>query len=128
MSTILLVEPDMLLAQTYMRSLALAGHIVHVARSAQAAVDALDEYGADLILLEIQLPAHNGVEFLHELRSYAEWQEIPVVVNSYMALSHLSHVREALRRDLGVAAILYKPQLSLDELTTCVRRYAGVPA
>jgi len=69
---------------------------------AQAAVHAADERQPDVVVIELQLPAHNGVEFLHEFRSYPEWQWIPVVVNTVLHPARVQATRQILQDELGV--------------------------
>jgi DNA-binding response OmpR family regulator len=112
---VLLVEPDRVLAQTARAALSEAGHSVSVVSSGQRAVDALDSDGYDLVVLEPQLGLHNGIELLYELRSYAEWRELPVVLwtlNKQLSLP----VYEKPLRQLGISKVLYKPTDSLATL------------
>jgi chemosensory pili system protein ChpA (sensor histidine kinase/response regulator) len=120
MAFVLLVEPDIPLAKTYQTALQVAGHEAVTAVTAQAAINQVDQRTPDIIILELQLPAHDGIEFLHELRSYPEWQTIPVVLNTYTAPSQLAAVRRVLSEDLGVRAMHYKPQTSLQLLLRSV--------
>lgn len=118
---ILLLEPNTLLAETYSRALVHAGFTVAVAAGAQSAIDAADTRRPDVVVAELQLPAHSGVEFLHEFRSYPEWQQVPVIVHSVLPPVQTAPVAESLRRDLGVRTILYKPRTSLQQLLRAVR-------
>jgi CheY-like chemotaxis protein len=52
------------------------------ALSGQEAIDILDETKADLIVLDMFLPGGNGLQFLHELKSYDDTSNIPVIVCS----------------------------------------------
>jgi DNA-binding response OmpR family regulator len=98
--------------------------VVH-ARSAQAAVHEADQQMPDLVVLELQLPRHNGVEFLYEFRSYAEWQHIPVLVHTFVPPHELAQA-SILTRELGVVRTLYKPETTLAQLCAAVRKI--VPA
>jgi DNA-binding response OmpR family regulator len=120
MGHILLVEPDVVLGQTYQRALELAGHTVASAPSAQVAVDQADQRLPDVIVLELQLPAHSGVEFLYELRSYPEWQTVPVIINSHIPPQELEPLQAVLQTELGVCAMHYKPRTSLQLLLRSV--------
>ena len=121
---IVLLEPNTLLAQTYTTMLAAAGHTVAHAFTEQSAINAADTHTPDIVILELQLAAHSGVEFLHEFRSYPEWQDVPVVVQSNLAPAKLAAAEDGLRRDLGVRAILYKPRTTLQQLLRAVREFA----
>jgi DNA-binding response OmpR family regulator len=120
---ILLIEPDRLAAITLADMFKRAGHEVQHAISAQMAVQSADEATPDVVVLEMQLPRHNGVEFLYEFRSYSEWQHIPVIVHSFVPMSELA-ITVAMRSQLGIARIFYKPATSLTGLCTAVEQVA----
>lgn len=117
MAQILLVEPDTVLAKTYAAALVQAGHHVLRAQDAQSAVNATDSVLPDCIVLEIRLPQHNGIEFLYELRSHADWQAIPVIVQSQLPFEQTG-LNEPTMQELGIAGYCYKPETSLT--TLCV--------
>ncbi len=123
MSYVLLLEPNTLLAQTYTQLLVHAGLQVTHVTSAQEAINAADTRTPSLVVLELQLPGHSGIEFLQEFRSYNEWLGVPAVVNTLITPSRMAALQEPLHRDLGVRAVLYKPQASLSELLQTVREY-----
>jgi DNA-binding response OmpR family regulator len=125
MVDVLLVEPDKLLASTYRRALVHAGYTVTHVTSGQDAVDTADAVTPKLILLELQLPAHNGLEFLYELRSYREWQTIPVIVNTLIPPDELGWAIESLKRELGVKAWHYKPQTDIQALLRSIALQSG---
>jgi DNA-binding response OmpR family regulator len=116
-----MLEPDAVLARTYRLALEHEGHSVRRTVSAQDAVFLVDEKLPDVILVEIQLVAHSGIEFLYELRSYAEWQHLPVLIHSSIPPSEFEDSIELLRNRLNVAAYLYKPQTTLQSLLRAVR-------
>lgn len=126
MAHILLIEPNTVLARSYRQALEHAGHEVKHVLSAQTAIDAADTRMPDVVILELQLPKHNGVEFLHEFRSYAEWQRVPVVVNTLLPPASIGEGRRVLTQELGVREVLYKPKASLQELMDAVRDHAIV--
>lgn len=119
MAQILLVEPDAILAKTYAAALARSGHHVLRAQDAQSAVNATDSVRPDCVILEVQLPLHNGVEFLYELRSHADWQTIPVIIQSQLSLDRIG-LDEAMMAELGVTGFCYKPETSLTTLRLMV--------
>lgn len=128
MAHILLIEPDRLLAETYRQCLETAGHTVVPCASAQAAVLAADQQKPDVIVLEIQLIEHSGIEFLYEFRSYPDWQNIPVVVHTHVPPVEFANNGLLLREELGVAAYLYKPVTSLKKLQRTISEQLPVKA
>lgn len=121
MAHILLIEPDSILARTYKAILEHAGHSVTWHVHPQHAINSMDEKQADAVVLELQLPKHNGVEFLHEFRSYPEWANIPVILHTMLHTSHPA-VHQSLWQNFGIASHLYKPQSSLADLVRTVNR------
>lgn len=125
MARVLLIEPNRVLARIYSKALEHQGHIIACARSAQQAIDAADEMRPDMVILELQMALHNGIEFLHEFRSYTEWQKVPVVVHTAFTPNALASVEVALKQDFGVKQCLYKPQTSLRQLAAVVHEVTG---
>lgn len=128
MADILLLEPDSLLATAYCQAFEHEGHSVRLTVGAQDAVFQIDERVPDVIVAELQLVAHSGIEFLYELRSYAEWQATPVIIHSAIPPAEFSDSAMLLRHRLGVVAYLYKPHTTLRTLLRAVREHgAGAP-
>lgn len=118
-SRVLLIEDDLFLLELYRQALTLAGFVVQAAQDAQTGLDLLDEYGADVLVLDLLLPAHGGIEALHELQSHSDWQAIPVVV-----LSSIPHKRfmKSDMAQLGVKHYLYKPDTTPADLVDTLSR------
>lgn len=111
MARILLVETDRLLAQYYQKMLTEStDHRIFWARSAQAAINILDKKKIDLVISEMVLDRHNGVELLHELRSYEDWIKVPIIFISSIEESRIP-IRRALWNDYGIKEFLLKSQL-----------------
>lgn len=119
MARVLLIEPDRLLAKSYIGALHAAGHQVTACLTGQAGIQAADQQTPDLVVLELQLKGHNGVEFLYELRSYPEWQSVPVIVQTLVPQKSLDKI-ETLPL-LGIDRYLYKPTASLEDLVEVVQ-------
>ena len=128
MANILLIEPDRVLAETFVRTLLSAGHEVIPCASAQAGIIASDKIKPDIVILELQLIEHSGIEFLYEFRSYSEWQNIPVLVHTIVPSGEFAASRQLLSDELGVTAYLYKPTTSLKKMLSHVNQLAPSPA
>lgn len=126
MADILMLEPDAILADTYQRAFEHDGHTVRRSVSAQDAVYQVDERQPDVIIVEMQLVAHSGIEFLYELRSYPEWQHIPVLIHSIIPPTEFQASRQLLSGILGVRNYLYKPQTSLPKLLSAIKQTVTV--
>ncbi len=121
MAIVLVVEPDQILGETYRAALSKSGHEVLLQHQAQSGIFAVDQKKPDIILLELQLPGHGGIEFLHELRSYIEWQAIPVILHTMISAARL---KPQLPRflELGIIEYLYKPATNLQQLARAINR------
>ncbi len=116
---VLLIEPDKILASTYQLALSQSGHKVIHCFGAQSAIHAIDNNNPDVIVLEPQLVNHSGIEFLYELRSYADLQNITVIIHSFIPSQTFIGQIDILN-GLGVFEYLYKPLTSLERLVTAV--------
>jgi DNA-binding response OmpR family regulator len=125
---VLLVEPDRMLADIYLEALADSGFDVMYAPNAQGGIIVADAVKPDLIILELQLVEHSGIEFLYELRSYGDWQHIPVIINSIVPPAEFNGSHNLLKKELGVTNYLYKPDSSLKELVSLVKQVDLNPA
>ena len=86
-----------------------------VATTAQEAILAVDNAKPKLIILELAMAEHNGLEFLYELRSHADLLHVPVIIYSHIAAEELGLSKSQQSR-LGIAAHFYKPRTNLKTL------------
>lgn len=112
---VLLIEPDYLLSIIYKEHLEKFNYKVRVCSAVQDAINKIDAHKPDIIILELQLSGHNGYEFLYELRSYSEWQDIPILIHSMVSEEALG-MNTNIKSELGIVDYLYKPGTSLDKL------------
>ena len=82
MAQVLLIEPDMLLAQNIIEYLGGLGHDIVWQVDAQSAISSADDISPDVVIVELQLASHSGVEFIYEFRSYGDWANVPIIVLS----------------------------------------------
>ena len=120
---VLIVEPDTVLAKQYKKAFDAAGVDATVRNDAQTAVVAIDDVKPDVIVLEIQLAGHSGVEFLHEFRSYEDWANIPVVIHSSVP-EYAVGADAKVWKQLGVIRYFYKPKTTLQQLVGAVKSTA----
>ncbi len=126
MTNILFIEPDRILAETYYQALTHYGYDVIVTPSAQTAIMIADQFKPDLIVLELQLIEHSGIEFLYELRSYVDWQKLPVIIQTQVPPGEFANNWRLLKQELGIADYLYKPNTSLHQLINAIRDHVPV--
>lgn len=108
-----------MLRETYKRAFEQKGYSVSVSSNAQQAVMSCDEQRPDAVVLELQLRLHGGVEFLHELRSYPEWHDIPVILHTMVPIQSLQPYQKAMKQ-LGATIYTYKPATSIQKLLSVV--------
>jgi CheY-like chemotaxis protein len=115
MTTILIIEDELLLAECYTRWLAAESYTVYHATGAQAALDVLDEQSVHVVLLDMLLPGANGMQVLNTLQSHADLAGIPVIICSN-ALPQKHPDFSA----YGVKAVLDKSVLTREKLRIAV--------
>jgi CheY-like chemotaxis protein len=108
---ILLVEDDKLDVIDMQRTLAKMNllHKAAVVRNGEEAIEYLQKIAPyerpDIVLLDINMPKMNGIEFLSYLRKTPEWKDLKVFV---ITTSDERVDREA-TRDLGISGYIVKP-------------------
>ena len=128
MANILLIEPDRVLAETYAQAILSAGHMVAVAPGAQSGILVADQLQPDVVVVELQLVEHSGIEFLYEFRSYPDWKTLPVIIQSQVPPREFNASLALLRDELGVKEYLYKPHTKLKDLLKAINQYVAVAA
>jgi DNA-binding response OmpR family regulator len=102
-----LIDADAITGAQYTAALQRRG-TVDCFQTASAAIRALNTVIPDVVVMELALPEHNGLEFLYELRSYSDTRRTSVIVLSMIRESAIpyGYVTPA---DLGIVRHLYKP-------------------
>ncbi|MBT1704381.1 response regulator [Fulvivirgaceae bacterium PWU20] len=110
---ILLVEDDTLDVMDAKRTLDKMGilHIMHVAKNGEEALKHLERVSSengvkpDVILLDLNMPKMNGMEFLSILRKDDQWKNVKVFI---LTTSEEKEDKEAAKK-LGVSGFIVKP-------------------
>ncbi len=115
--TILIVDDDKSVADTFARMLKLEGFIVATALSAEAGLELADSVRPHAIILDMRMPITNGLQFLRLVRSRPHLIDVPVaiVTGDYF----LPDPIQAELKSLG-ASIRFKP-LWLEDLVALAR-------
>jgi two-component system, OmpR family, response regulator PrrA len=115
--TILIVDDDEGVTQTFARMLQMEGYHVRTALSAEAGLAEAREHPPDAIILDLRMPLLDGLGFLRSLRSGEAERPTPVaiVTGDYF----LDEAVSSELRDLG-ARLKYKP-LWLEDLVGLAR-------
>jgi CheY-like chemotaxis protein len=100
--TVLLVEDDPDIAEMYRCKLECDGYRVHLAMTGETALALAFQSRADLVLLDMGLPAMDGLQVLAALRADHRTSSLPVVILSNYDDPHL------IQRGLQLGAIDYR--------------------
>jgi two-component system response regulator PrrA len=115
--TILIVDDDRSVADTFARMLKMEGFEVATAINAEAGLELADHVRPHAIILDMRMPITNGLQFLRTLRGKPHLAEIPVaiVTGDYF----LSDGIQSELKSLG-ASIRFKP-LWLEDLVALAK-------
>ena len=115
--TILIVDDDEGVTQTFARMLRMEGYQVRTAMSAETGLREATEHLPDAIILDLRMPMVDGLGFLRRLRSHEAQRGTPVaiVTGDYF----LDDAVSSELRELG-AELKYKP-LWLEDLVGLAR-------
>lgn len=78
--TILIVDDDHSVADTFSRMLKLEGFAVVAALSAEAGLELADNVQPDAIILDMRMPITNGLQFLRLIRARPHLVDVPVAI------------------------------------------------
>jgi CheY-like chemotaxis protein len=119
MPKVLLIEPDRLIAANVSKALKRGGYTVNCQVDPQIALDIADKDAPDVIIVDLILAGHGGVEFLYEFRSYPDWQNVPIVVFSSLSAEELKQTLKGFEH-LNINAYHYKPTTALADLSRTI--------
>ena len=117
---VLIVEPQQDFGRLMSDSLAWENAVCDHAINAQEAIHLADQNLPDVVILELNLAGHNGLEFLYELRSHTDWKDVPVVIYSHVSPQEAG-LDKATKKRLGITDYLYKPLTSFKKLNQVAR-------
>ena len=78
--TILIVDDDLSVTDTFTRILEIEGYHVAVAHDVERGVELADNVRPDGIILDMRMPIANGLQFLRRVRAKAHLAEIPICI------------------------------------------------
>lgn len=110
MAKILVAEDDKFLASAYRVKLSKAGHEIKIASDGQEALDILNTFTPDVILLDLIMPVKDGFVVLEELKKNNDWKNIPVIVASN--LSQKEDIDKGM--SLGASDYIIKSQMPIN--------------
>jgi DNA-binding response OmpR family regulator len=116
---VVIVEPDRIIAKLLKRQFAAKNIACDIAPTPDSAMKLIDDSPPDAIITELSLSGHSALEFLYELRTYPDLQDIPVFIYTSTLLE--DSVRQSHDWSLlAIAKEFYKPKTSIDAVVECV--------
>lgn len=115
--SILIVEDETWLAEQHARVLVAAGYKPTISPHALAAIAAVDDVQPEAIILDVLLTGSTAFAFLHELQSYTDTAQIPIILCTSLA----EDIKLADVSSYGVRRILDKTVMEPEDLVTALR-------
>jgi len=115
---VLVIDDNEWLAKLLARRLEHGGLTVRVALNSIEALDLIDDFHPNVIILDLLMPGPNGLVLLHELQSHDDLGRIPVVVCTTSA----REVTLEQLRPYGVRLLLDKTTMQPDDIMAAVRK------
>lgn len=123
-TSILIVDDDEAVTQTFARMLRLEGYAVRTAANADAGLAEARDHRPDAIILDLRMPTVDGLGFLRALRAQqgASERQIPVAVvtGDYFLDDRINAELRSLGAHLNFKPLWFKDLLSLARTLTKV--------
>lgn len=122
MTKIAIIEDDSVISQMYRMKFETDGFEVQVANNGRDGVSLVEEFGPDMVLLDMQMPIMNGDEALRKIRKEDWGKTVPVMI-----LTNLGE-EEAPKdvRSLGIEAYIVKADLTPRQVVERVKTSLGL--
>lgn len=122
MTKIAIIEDDSVISQMYRMKFETDGFEVQVANNGRDGVSLVEEFGPDMVLLDMQMPIMNGDEALRKIRKEKWGKTVPVMI-----LTNLGE-EEAPKdvRSLGIEAYIVKADLTPRQVVERVKTSLGL--
>lgn len=103
---VLMVEDDLDIQIVARMALeAVGGYTVEICSGGQQALDTVEQFGPDLVLLDVMMPDMDGPTVLQHLRARAATELLPIVFMTAKAQAH----EIAAYRQMGALDVISKP-------------------
>jgi DNA-binding response OmpR family regulator len=116
---VLLVEDDAFLREICSKKLAKEGYTVHEAIDGEQALNGVKSVKPDIVLLDIILPAIDGFQILHQIRSNPDEKigKVPVIMLSNLGQD--DDIKKAM--EMGANDYLVKAHFTTEEIITKIK-------
>jgi DNA-binding response OmpR family regulator len=119
MTKILIAEDDQFLANAYRVKFEKEGFEVLIAGDGEEAIQNLETFKPDLIILDLVMPKKDGFVTLAEIKSNPSFAQIPVIVTSN--LSQTADFDKV--KSLGAVEYLVKSETPIGDIVNKIRSY-----
>lgn len=117
MSNIVLLEDDVWLADLEVRVLTKAGYEVRVAHHGASAMELIETQAPDALIVDMLLAGSTVFTLLHELQSYQDTAQIPVILCTNLA----EQVRPEQLKAYGIRRVLDKTTMQPGDIVTALK-------
>lgn len=119
--TVLLIEDDHWLADSYRQILIAHGFECQAVAEAGLAMRVIEDSPPDVIVADVLLGDHTVVPLLHELQTYEDTRTTPVILCTAINTGTVDLTKQL--HSYGVVAVLDKSTLTPEQLLNTVREY-----
>lgn len=117
MTKVLLVEDDVWLAELEASVLSKEGYEVQVAHHAPAAIELVDVFKPDVMILDVLLAGSTSFALLHELQTYQDTKHTPIILCTNLADQFTKEQLE----QYGVQRVVNKTTMHPSDLVVAVK-------
>lgn len=122
MPHILVVEDDQFLSSAYKLKFEKENLNVTLAQDGQEALERLQEFTPDLILLDLVMPIKDGFAVLSDLKDSEKFKNIPVIIASN--LGQEEEIKKGI--SMGANDYIVKSNTSLDEVVKKINSFIKI--
>lgn len=123
-SYVLLIEDDQWLADSYQVMLKAQGFTVKQVSTGHEAMQLIEKDPPAVIVADVLLGDHTSITLFHELQSYEDTREIPIILCTTLGQTKFN---EAELKTYGIQAVLDKATLTPEQLATAIAPYIDEP-
>lgn len=117
MTSVILIEDELWLAEAFAEELSKAGCTVRIAPHAHSAMAQVEEAVPEVIIADMLLTGSTILPFLHELQSHPDTKQIPVVLCTNVA----DTIPADALQQYGIRRVLDKTTMAPDDVVAAVR-------
>jgi CheY-like chemotaxis protein len=121
MASLLIIDDEWTVVDTFSRMLRLEGYQVYTATTAEDGLAEAERHTPDAVILDLRMPLVDGLEFLRRFRARATLRDTPVVI---VTGDYLIDDATTLALDRLGASVVFKP-LWLDDLVKIASKLLG---